>query len=89
MGNRPVQYSSTCQSGSQLRVLSIWGLGSVLVSQVPYLGDTIGVVGIKKYLTQVLLIQLVTTQNWHKFGMKYGPILDTMTGKRTMFGILV
>ena len=44
-GNRPVQDSSTCQSGSQFRVLSIWGLGSGFVSQVPCLGDAIGVVG--------------------------------------------
>ena len=27
MGNRAVQYSSTCQSGTQFRVLSICGLG--------------------------------------------------------------
>ena len=27
MGNRPVQYSSACQSGTQFRVLSICGLG--------------------------------------------------------------
>ena len=37
IGSRPVQNSSTCQSGTQYRVLSIWGRGSGLVSQVPCL----------------------------------------------------
>ena len=36
------------KTGTKLRVLSIWGLGSGLVSQVPSLGDAIGVVGVKK-----------------------------------------
>ena len=45
-GNWP-KYS-TCQSGTQLSVLSIWGLISGLVSQVPSLGNTIVVVGDKK-----------------------------------------
>ena len=30
------------------RVLSTWGLGPGLVSQVPHLGNTLGVVGVKK-----------------------------------------
>ena len=46
IGSRPVQYSSTCQSGTQ----SIWGHGSGLVSQVPCLGNAIGVVGVIKNL---------------------------------------
>ena len=45
MGNRPEQYRSTCQSEIQFRVLSIWGRGSSLASQVPCLGNTIVVVG--------------------------------------------
>ena len=48
--NRPVQQSSTCQSGTQHRVLSIWGRGSGRVSQVPCLGNAIVVVGVKKLL---------------------------------------
>ena len=47
-GNRPVQYSSTCSTGTQGRVLSSWGLKSGLVSLVPGLGDALGVVGINK-----------------------------------------
>ena len=34
IANRPVQHRSTCQSGTQYRVLSIWGRGAGLVSQV-------------------------------------------------------
>ena len=51
IGSRPVQNSSTCQSGTQYRVLSIWGCGSGLVSQVPCLGDAIVVVGILKNMS--------------------------------------
>ena len=50
--NRSVQNSSTCQSGNQSRVLSSWGLGPGLVSQVPYLGEALGVVGVKKRLNE-------------------------------------
>ena len=50
--NRSVQNSSTCQSGNQSRVLSSWGLGSGLVSQVPYLGEALGVVGVKRRLNE-------------------------------------
>ena len=38
-GSRPGQNSSTCQSGTQISVLSIWSLGSGVVSHVPCLGD--------------------------------------------------
>ena len=46
--NKQVQHSSTCQSGTKHRVLSIWGRGSGLVSQVPCLGDALVVVGVLK-----------------------------------------
>ena len=35
-------------TGTQCRVLSTWGLGSGLVSQVPCLGDALEVAGDKK-----------------------------------------
>ena len=47
-GKRPVQYRSTCSTGTQGRVLSTWDLRSGLVSLVPGLGDALGVVGINK-----------------------------------------
>ena len=46
IGNRPMQVRSTCQSGTELRVFSIWGRGSGLVSQVPCLGDAIVMAGV-------------------------------------------
>ena len=46
-GNRPVQGGSTCFTGTQCRVPTIWGLGSGLVSIVPCLGDALGVEGEK------------------------------------------
>ena len=48
IGSRPEQNSSTCQSGTQNRVLSMWGSGTGLVSQVPCLGNALVVVGILK-----------------------------------------
>ena len=59
-GNRPVQHSSTCQSGTQRGVLSICGRGFGLVSQVPCLGYAIVVVGDKKVLMIMLELLLVT-----------------------------
>ena len=53
MGNRPVQ------SRTKFRVLSTWGLGSGLVSQVPCLGDAIVVVGKKRNKIQVHEIKKV------------------------------
>ena len=55
IGNRPVQYSSTCQSGTQYRVLSVWVYGSGLDSQVPCLGDAIVMVGILKKFFKLVL----------------------------------
>ena len=55
-GRSPVQKGSTCQSGTQYRVLSIRGRGSGLVSQVPCLGDSIVVVGIKKMMAEFPLL---------------------------------
>ena len=57
-GNRPVQHSSTCQSGTQRGVLSICGRGSSLVSQVPCLGYAIVVVGDKKKFCFNFMIML-------------------------------
>ena len=45
IGDRSVQYSSTCQSGTQYRVFSIWGRGSGRVSQVPCLSNAKVLVG--------------------------------------------
>ena len=47
VGTRPMKISSTCQSGTQSGILSRWGLGSGIVIQDLYLGDALGVVGVK------------------------------------------
>ena len=45
---------NSCLSGTQFRVISNWSHGSGLVSQVPCLGNGIGVVRIrKKYRSEV------------------------------------
>ena len=54
-GIRAMQDGSTCQRGTQYRVLFIYGLGSGLVSQVLSLGDALGVVGKKVPLNQANL----------------------------------
>ena len=40
------------KTGTRVRVLSDQGLGTDIASLVPYLGDTLGVVGIKKVLKE-------------------------------------
>ena len=47
-GCRPVQYSSICLQGPWKEYSPTRGLGSGLVSLVPYLGDALGMVGIIK-----------------------------------------
>ena len=46
---RQEQDGSASRTGTQHRVTSIWSLGSGLVSQVPGLGDALGVVGKKSF----------------------------------------
>ena len=48
MWNPKVQHSSTCLQEPRKEDPPTRGLGSGLVSLVPYLGDALGVVGIKK-----------------------------------------
>lgn len=43
------QDGSTCSTGTQCRVPSIWGLGSDLVSRAPCVGDALGVVKQKNH----------------------------------------
>ena len=82
IGNRPVQYSSTCQSGTQNIVLSIWGRGPCLVSQVPCIGDALVVVGVKKInaLGEIRIhdlptasILIATAHHCPRYQMKKGP----------------
>ena len=54
MANRPVQHSSNGCAGTRFRVISIWGLGPGLVSQVPCLGNAIVMVGIKKTIVKLI-----------------------------------
>ena len=47
IGSRHVRDSSIYYAGTQYRVLSIWDPKSILVTMVPVLSDTVGVVGKK------------------------------------------
>ena len=56
-GSRPAQ--DRLPAGTRLRVLSnYWGLGYSLVSHVRNLGESLGVIGIKKKKNFLLLNQL-------------------------------
>ena len=62
-GIKPVQNGSTCWTGAQNRVRSIWGLGPCLASQVPYLAEAPVVVeDLKK-----TYLSLVDFKHWLDF----------------------
>ena len=57
-----MQDGSTCLTRTQRRVTSFWGLRSDLVSQISCLGDALGVVGEKVFVSpQLSLIKLASS----------------------------
>ena len=74
-GISPVQDGSACLTGTHCSVLSIRGLGSSLISQVPCLVDALGVVGKKKGL-RVLKFYFILICRWRSQRRKERLVVD-------------